>query len=175
MDSTINTSLETCTELVKKCLSTEFAVQIKPFLTDGADPTGPHGVFEVIDQAYQRAYPLFAKRMSALTKKITTSEDIDAFYAKYLAMLKEAEIEKMSKDELYGMLMMIALEPLHDLRDKLFELEGQPTINQVHEKLQKWRLGKVLNKVDFEGQQHQRLGRRSVQGPRPQMIPDGPG
>ena len=54
-------SFETRTELVKKCLSTEFAVQIKPFLTDGADPTGPHGIFEVIDQAYQRAYPLFAK------------------------------------------------------------------------------------------------------------------
>ena len=136
-----------CKICIKKCLSTEFAIQIKPFLTGNSDPEGPHGIFEVIDQAYQKAYPLFAKRMAALTKKIAQSEDVDSFYAKYVAMLEEAEIGDMSKEELHGMLMIIALEPIQDLREKLFELKGQPSLQQVHAKMQKWRLGKVLNKA----------------------------
>ena len=46
------------------------------------DPKGPQGIFEVIDQAYKRAYPIFFKRMAALTRKIRSNEDIDVFYAK---------------------------------------------------------------------------------------------
>ena len=53
--------------------------------------------------------------MAALTKKITPSEDVDSFYAKYVAMLEEAEIGDMTKEELHGMLMIIALEPIRDL------------------------------------------------------------
>ena len=60
-------------------------------------------------------------------------------------MLEEAEIGDMSKEELHGMLMIIALEPIRDLRQKLFELKGQPSLQQVHAKMQKWSLGKVLN------------------------------
>ena len=140
-------SANTRTELIKKCLSTEFAIQIKPFLVDNAEPNGPQGIFAVIDSAYKRAYPIFAKRMAALTRKIGGNEDVDAFYAKYMTMLEEEQIEKMSRDELYGMMMMIALDPINDLREKLFEIEGQPTIMQVHEKIQKWKMGKVLNKA----------------------------
>ena len=32
-----------------------------------------------------------------------------------MAMLEEAEIRNMSKEELHGMLMIIALEPIRDL------------------------------------------------------------
>ena len=71
------------TEPIKKCLTTEFAIQIKPFLVENMDPKGPQGILEVIDQAYKRAYPIFFKRMAALTRKIRSNEDIDAFYAKY--------------------------------------------------------------------------------------------
>ena len=60
--------------------------------------------------------------MAALTKKISQSEDVDSFYDKYVAMLEEAEIRDMSKGELHGMLMIIALEPIRDLREKVFEL-----------------------------------------------------
>ena len=60
--------------------------------------------------------------MAALTKKISQSEDVDSFYDKYVAMLEEAEIRDMSKRELHGMLMIIALEPIRDLREKVFEL-----------------------------------------------------
>ena len=87
-----NCTFDTCTELVKTCLTTEFSIQIKPFLTKNSDPDRPHGIFKVIDQCYQQAYPLFAKGMAALTKKITQSEDINSFYAKYVAMLEEAEM-----------------------------------------------------------------------------------
>ena len=67
------------------------------------DPKGPQGIFEVIDQAYKRAYLIFVKRMAALTRKIRSNKDIDAFYAKYLELLEKAEIHKMTRDELYGM------------------------------------------------------------------------
>ena len=47
--------------------SLEFSIQIKPFLTKNSDPEGPHWIFKVIHQAYQKSYPLFAKRMATLT------------------------------------------------------------------------------------------------------------
>ena len=87
-------TFNTRTELIKKCLSTEFAIQIKPFLVENADPKGPQGIFEVIDLVYRRAYPIFAKRMTALSRKIGGNEDIDAFYAKYITILAEAQIHQ---------------------------------------------------------------------------------
>ena len=85
--------------------------------------------------------------MAASTKKITQSEDVNSFYAKYVAMLEEAEIGNMSKEELHGMLTIIALEPIRDLQEKVFKLEGQPSLQQVQAKMQKWRIRKVLNKA----------------------------
>ena len=73
--------------------------------------------FEVIVQAYQKAYPLLKKWMAALTKKITQSKDVDSFYAKFMAMLEEAKIWDISKEELQGMLMIITLDPILDLRE----------------------------------------------------------
>ena len=48
---------------------------------------------------------------------------MDSFYAKYVAMLEEVEIWDMTKEELHSMLKIIALQPIWDLREKLFELE----------------------------------------------------
>ena len=135
------------TEIIKKCLSTEFAIQIRPFLIEGADPDGSGGIMEVIESAYNRSYPIFAKRIAALTKKIGPNEDIDAFYSKYLGILKEADLGAISEEQWHGMLMIIAVEPIADLREKLLELEGNPTIQEVHDKIQKWRMSKILNKA----------------------------
>ena len=134
-------------ELIKKRLSTEFAIQIRPFLTEGADPQGPLGIYSIIDKIYNKNFPKLAKQMAALTKKISGNEDVDSFYSKYMAALEEAGLWNMSKEELHGMLMIIALEPIADLREKLLEIEGTPTITQVHEKIQKWKTGKILTKA----------------------------
>ena len=44
-----NGTFNTRTELVKKCLTTDFWIQVQPFLTGNSDPDGPQGIFEVID------------------------------------------------------------------------------------------------------------------------------
>ena len=75
------------TDIIKKFLSTEFTIQIRPFSTKGANPDGSGGFMEVIASANSPLYPVFAKRLAAaLTKKIGPNEDI----------LEEADVGNIS-------------------------------------------------------------------------------
>ena len=84
------------------------------------------------------------KGMAALTWKIGIDEDINAFYDRDITMLEEAQIKKMSQKELHG--KMKAGEPNSDIWEKLLEIDGQPSISQVHDNILKWRMRKMPDK-----------------------------